>query len=916
MSINNNNILDSLNTNTNNKTVNTININMDELSQLINRLSELFKKYINQLKTYISQNREIYSFIDKRVIYVQKIINNIVNHNYTFEQLKSLEDTVNQIKENNNAYKTNIFNDEQNLIIFIEETNVLFKSIKQKYKIKLEEWSNYISISGSTKSKNNSININTDNNMCNFKDKNNIGKNYIKIYDNNLYDSNICEKKRTKSTENKNKVLNNENYNSIRNRNMCICKSQRMINEKNSSNKRRSSRNNSKIDDKRLNLFNLNIPTNNKYHSIYNIDIRNEVLLNRYDKNDTKNNVNEMNRNSFRYFNNKNDEVIRNYEKIIDDLKKENSKYKTLINLLNKNKNVLNDNNNNILMDALKQKENEIISKDKRIKSLYREMNKYKYYIDYINKVGKSKSDINSSNEGNNNYLIDLNQKFKTESNISKNIAFNSNKKNNINDKKIKNNQFVSGYLTDKTDNENEEYFKKRIQLLEKENNIIKSKLNKTYYELIPKSKRLEKENLLLKKEIMDLKKQLKKEINAKEELSKTYNDQRIQYEYELSKINEKTSELTKFLSNKHSEITNLQQEILSKDKELENYKLLLNKKESKINKDENEKIKQYYTKIIKEKEIKEIELNSEINVLNKKNDILFQQNEKKKKEISKLNINIKELEEELIKKKEELKNTNQIMKDNNNYNKNHLKEEIKEYEIALNKLTDENEALKEFTQKQQKILLDNEKKEEKINALQKEKEALKQYFIDMEIPLQITQNNDSIPKSNKMKKEKNKTFQSKFTEEECFNILLQLNEAKKEIASLKKKNEQLINDLDCKRLKNDCFENISAEKPLSNYEEEFDLKKMVKGSKDKNRSQDINIDYPGIQLLKEKYRELDFYYNSLEDLVKKMLLSSTCTNKNKTYIVELCKIVGFNEEIIYEIVNNKNKKGIKNLFK
>ena len=131
----------------------------------------------------------------------------------------------------------------------------------------------------------------------------------------------------------------------------------------------------------------------------------------------------------------------------------------------------------------------------------------------------------------------------------------------------------------------------------------------------------------------------------------------------------------------------------------------------------------------------------------------------------------------------------------------------------------------------------------------------------------------------------------------------------------MKKKNEELFKDLENKNLKNDCFSHLSTEKPLSIYEEEFDLKKMAKGVKEKNRSQDINIDYPGIQQIKEKYRELDFYYKSLEELVKKMLLSSICTNKNKTYVYELCKIVGFDEDITNKIINNKNKKGILNLF-
>ena len=213
---------------------------------------------------------------------------------------------------------------------------------------------------------------------------------------------------------------------------------------------------------------------------------------------------------------------------------------------------------------------------------------------------------------------------------------------------------------------------------------------------------------------------------------------------------------------------------------------------------------------------------------------------------------------------------------------------------------------------KQKKIFIENEKKDEIISLLQKEKEALKQYFINMNVPLPPEQKlNESIKRANS----KNKTFESKFTEEECFNILMQLNDAKKEISILKKKNEELLNDLDNKQLKNDYFNHKSIEKPLSNYEEEFDLKKMAKGVKEKNRSLDINIDYPGTQQIKEKYRELDFYYNSLEDLVKKMLLSSTCTNKNKTYMTELCKIVGFDEEMTFKILNNKVKKGILNMF-
>ena len=120
---------------------------------------------------------------------------------------------------------------------------------------------------------------------------------------------------------------------------------------------------------------------------------------------------------------------------------------------------------------------------------------------------------------------------------------------------------------------------------------------------------------------------------------------------------------------------------------------------------------------------------------------------------------------------------------------------------------------------------------------------------------------------------------------------------------------------LEEKEIKKNCFDNKSENAYLSNYEEEFDLRKMAKGVKEKNRSQDINIDYPGIQNIKEKYRELDFYYNALIGLVKKLLLTIQVNVKNKTYVKELCKIVGFDLETTNEILNNKAKNLLLGLF-
>ena len=130
----------------------------------------------------------------------------------------------------------------------------------------------------------------------------------------------------------------------------------------------------------------------------------------------------------------------------------------------------------------------------------------------------------------------------------------------------------------------------------------------------------------------------------------------------------------------------------------------------------------------------------------------------------------------------------------------------------------------------------------------------------------------------------------------------IELKKVKEENEEIKKKNMALISQLEEKEINGTYYDVKSEDGKKSNYEEEFDLKKMAKGARDKNRSQDINIDYPGIQALKEKYRELDFNYNSLEGLVKKLLLTIQVNQKNRAYVKELCKLVGFDFETTNKI--------------
>ena len=223
---------------------------------------------------------------------------------------------------------------------------------------------------------------------------------------------------------------------------------------------------------------------------------------------------------------------------------------------------------------------------------------------------------------------------------------------------------------------------------------------------------------------------------------------------------------------------------------------------------------------------------------------------------------------------------------------------------------------------------------EEEIKSLKKEKEKLTNQIIRLSTNLPPEEFNklkkqykDLENKYKELLKNETKNSNSNNINNNINNININninnnneelikvINELKKENEQIKKKNLQLISQLEEKEIKANCYDNKSENAYLSNYEEEFDLKKMAKGAKEKNRSQDINIDYPGIQNIKEKYRELYFYYNSLENLVKKLLTTIQVNSKNKTYVSEICKIVGFDLETTNKILNNKNKNLLLGLF-
>ena len=84
----------------------------------------------------------------------------------------------------------------------------------------------------------------------------------------------------------------------------------------------------------------------------------------------------------------------------------------------------------------------------------------------------------------------------------------------------------------------------------------------------------------------------------------------------------------------------------------------------------------------------------------------------------------------------------------------------------------------------------------------------------------------------------------------------------------------------------------------------------MANGARDKNRSEDINIDYPGIQGVKEKLKELEFKFKNLVEQVKILIGNININQKIKPQISQICQLLGYSPKTTGRIlIAGKDKK-------
>lgn len=397
-----------------------------------------------------------------------------------------------------------------------------------------------------------------------------------------------------------------------------------------------------------------------------------------------------------------------------------------------------------------------------------------------------------------------------------------------------------------------------------------------------------------------------------------------------IKNLNKDMDTLNKNLKNKEKEINELNNTLLNKDKEIEELKASLNNKEGQGKKN----LKQSIKLIFEQENVKDsIKPWDNINEsINRIIDNYLIENENLKKKVKESEETINYLKERLVSAKKEIIDKEQNIFQIKNENINQIEDltikyEQKLFEINYNykflkdlydEAKEENKKLRnniiDKDEENTNLLIENEdnkNKLKKIEELNKDKNQINENLKNsrrefnkekelLETNYKLLQNeyNDLKDKYNKILNNSNKNYSNNNIE-----IMKKLKDLEKENEIIKKKNASLISRIEFKSLKRSSFfEHKTEIEKYSIWEEEFDLKKMAKGAREKNRSFDMYIDNPFYQTMKDKYRELDYNYNILQYLIEKLLGKININNDNGKTVIGICKILKIDFEKIVKI--------------
>jgi len=912
----------------------------DEFISLINGLSDSIKEFYKVSKYNISETSSFISYYKEQGQSMSLLIKEILNNNQ-YERISEFIEKIDKINEIITQLQNNTNSNEQNLNLFFQDAKTLFKKMKMKRKENLIEINkNNMSqilnegINDGMSCMNSNKNINLIKNEYNQNSFIAINKIYSQIvillnkfsqFNNiigeiNIGASNDFSNLRINTKKELDLMMNMVKNFYENNKNMITKLYSNNSYDISNEEKKERSKSQSNNNYKEIERLKLRIQiSDNKIKELTN-------QLNSYRKynNNNNNNVLRSSKETFETEPNKREIDINNNNLNLKILKLEKmikEKDNIIMNLRNKGANNIYNNNannsNSNINNFMKQKDNQILN-------LQKKLNLYQQKITSLSNmiVNKNKEILKLQNEN-------------AKSNSTKNISNIQNlDKNSLNDK----DEMIKGL---KIENENyknmvEQYENQIMGLTNESNSMLQKRievLNKELQISNNKNKILEKNINTLKaknsqayKIIEDQKvaiNQLNKEIMNYKRIEKINEESNNKYIKQIEEMNNNILSTNKIIEQKDQLIKQL-----SERKDLLNNKASNNQTNNKFNMNSNEinelKLENEQLKI----QIEELKLNQNSNFINNNNNLLLKEkiiNGNDLKELQELNIQLMEennaiqsQNSELLGKIKELTLQNSQMQESIES----LKESISKLESEIKKKNEESEGLKTFILKLQTQL---ENKEDSLARERRRKdEPIKQRTSNSIGRKGLGEDLEGAPCTSKeinSTKRNNgnldKSFDAKdINTDKIKNLLNRINDNEKQINTLQIKNKELQNmnkelqfKLEDKQVEKDLSGFRTEDANFSNYEEEFDLKKMVNGARDKNRSEDINIDYPGVQGIKDKYKELQQNYNMLEEQVKILISNISCSNKIKPQITQICQLMRIPAKNIQLIIAGKDKK-------
>ena len=634
--------------------------------------------------------------------------------------------------------------------------------------------------------------------------------------------------------------------------------------------------------------------------------------------------------------------IINDYQNLQNNIKKDlNTLFNLIQNLENINNKIslnsfLTDESNNKSSKSLgKNIENEIeklkkmnIVKDNKIRQLMLQINNLA-----INKTERSNPNNNYNilkTEGNENSRIKkLEQIILDKDNKLQSLI------NQINMKKI-GNDLNNGNMQNLLEEKDKEIFNLKQQLNIYEQN--EQNFNKQIDNL---TNQFQNKRLQYEKEIFTLRYNMAKNINDSQGNininktigSKSENNQNLKflknpdninndYIAQITSLNNTNMNLTAIIKKQKTIIAGLQKEISNYKAKLAQYEKLNKNQIEQMNNNiyKNNKIIEQKDELIKQLREKKDIPNSQINI--------NMSNQANNNELIHLKIENEKLKEEINLLK--LTQSNNLINNNNDMNLlyNNNFQELQQLNI---KLMEENNSLKlkvANIEKNPNILTTNgefnnlyeqqketiERLESEVNKKKEEIGGLQDFIAKLQSKLENSNFYLPVPKAHSTSKiQKNAQGAKNNMNDDYTKSLKKLidlnNKANKEIEILKNKNKELQYKLEEKQVEEELSGFKTEDVNFSNYEEEFDLRKMINGAKDKNKSEDINIDYPGMQGVKDKNKELQQRVNMLSEQVKILISNININNKIKPQISQLCQLMKIPPKNIQLIIAGKNKK-------